>query len=234
MKQQRRRSSAISPRTRSRDRSHEGSPRGQKTRERILDAALKAFAEASFAEATTRQIAESAAVSLPTLQYYFEDKEGLYRACAETILERYRQHAGSAGAAAREALENDCSPEQARVQLKALMSALGRFLLASSEVGRWARFVSRELRDPGPAFEILYAGLWHPGVEVTTRLIARVMAVSADDPRARIRALLLISSLTAFQSGRTIAMRTMRWSSLGAGEVEMVLSCVDAQIDEID
>lgn len=196
-----------------------------------MDAALKAFGEASFSEATTREIAEAASVSLPTLQYYFEDKEGLYRACAETILEQYRGHAGGAGAAAREALEKDCSPEQARAQLKALTSALGRFLLASTDVGRWARFVTRELRDPGPAFEMLYVGLWRPGVEVTARLVARIMAIPDDDPRARIRALLLISSLTAFQSGRRIAMRTMHWSTMGADEVAMVLSSVDTQID---
>ncbi len=142
---------------------------------------------ASFSEATTRQIAEAASVSLPTLQYYFEDKEGLYRACAETILERYRGHVGTAGAAAREALQRSCLPEEARLQLKALTAALGRFLFASAEVGRWARFVTRELRDPGPAFEILYTGLWRPGVEVTARLVARVMSLPDDDPRARIR-----------------------------------------------
>jgi AcrR family transcriptional regulator len=211
----------------------ENSRKGHETRERILDAALQAFGDASFGEATTRRIAETASVSLPTLQYYFDDKEGLYRACAETILDRYRRHAGGPGAAAREALEKNCSPEQARVQLKALTSALGRFLFASTEVGRWARFVTRELRDPGPAFEILYAGLWRPGVEVTARLIARIMAIPEDDPRARIRALLLISSLTALQSGRKIAMRTMRWSTVGADELTMVLSSVDAQIDAI-
>jgi AcrR family transcriptional regulator len=66
--------------------------KGQETRERILDAALKAFGEASFLAVTTRQIAQAASVSLPTLQYYFGHKEGLYRACAETIVERYRSH----------------------------------------------------------------------------------------------------------------------------------------------
>jgi TetR/AcrR family transcriptional regulator, regulator of cefoperazone and chloramphenicol sensitivity len=211
----------------------ENSPKGQATRKRILDAALSAFGAGSFSEATTRQIAEAASVSLPTLQYYFEDKEGLYRACADTILERYRGHVGTSGAGAREALQRNCSPEEARLQLKALTAALGRFLFASAEVGRWARFVTRELRDPGPAFEILYTGLWRPGVEVTARLVARVMSIPDDDPRARIRALLLISSLTALHSGGTIVMRTMRWSRVGADELAMVLSSVEAEIDAI-
>jgi len=93
--------------------------------------------------------------------------------------------------------------------------------------------VARELRDPGPAFEILYAGLWRPGVEITARLIARILGIPESDPAARIRALLLISSLLAFQSGRSISLRTMQWTSIGPPELAMVLSGVEAQIDAI-
>jgi len=41
---------------------------------------------------------------------------------------------------------------------KELIAALGKFLVGSREAGRGAQFVARELRDAGPAFEILYAG----------------------------------------------------------------------------
>jgi AcrR family transcriptional regulator len=207
--------------------------KGQATRERILDAALNAFGEAPFLAVTTRQIAKAAYVSLPTLQYYFGDKEGLYRACAEAIVERYRRQTQVAGAKAAEALNEGCSAVTARVQLKELIAALGRFLVGSREAGRWAQFLARELRDPGPAFEILYAGLWRPGVEVTARLIARILGITDSDPAARIRALLLISSLLAFQSGRSISLRTMHWSTIGPAELAIVLSGVEAQIDAI-
>jgi TetR/AcrR family transcriptional regulator, regulator of cefoperazone and chloramphenicol sensitivity len=79
----------------------------------------------------------------------------------------------------------------------------------------------------------LYSGLWRPGVEVTARLIARVSSVPENDPGARIKALLLIYSLLAFQSGRTVSLRTMNWSSIGPDELGMVLSGVEAQIDAI-
>jgi len=207
--------------------------KGQETRERILDAALKAFGEASFLAVTTRQISRAASVSLPTLQYYFGDKEGLYRACAEALVERYRRHTKAPGAKAVEALNEGGSAETARVQLKALFAALGGFLVGSRDASRWAQFVARELRDPGPAFEILYAGLWRPGVEITARLIARILGIPESDPAARIRALLLISSLLAFQSGRSISLRTMQWTSIGPPELAMVLSGVEAQIDAI-
>jgi AcrR family transcriptional regulator len=54
-----------------------GYQKGEETKERILNAALEEFGEASFLAVTTRGIAEAACVSLPTLQYYF----GSSRAC---------------------------------------------------------------------------------------------------------------------------------------------------------
>src|ERR1700733_4078447 len=209
-----------------------GYRKGEETRQRILDAALKAFGEASFTAMTTRRIAQAAGVSLPTLQYYFGDKEGLYRACAETIVERYRRHTGAAAQAARASSE-DRDAETTRAQLKTLIRALAGFLVGSTEAQRWSQFVGRELRDPGPAFEILYENLWRPGVELIARLIARILGRPQSDPAPRIQALLLISSLLAFQSGRSISLRTMHWSSIGQEQLAMVRGSLDTQIDAI-
>jgi TetR/AcrR family transcriptional regulator, regulator of cefoperazone and chloramphenicol sensitivity len=210
-----------------------GYRKGDDTRERILNVALKAFGEAPFAAVTTRQIAEAAEVSLPVLQYYFANKEGLYRACAEAIVERYRHHTTGAAAEARKALKGHCTAGTVRVQLKALIGTLAGLLVGSREAENWAQFVARELRDPGPAFEILYANLWRPGVDITAQLVARILGCSERDPAARIQALLLISSLLAFQSGRTISLRAMYWSKIGPEELAMVLSVLDTQIDAI-
>lgn len=89
-------------------------------------------------------------------------------------------------------------------------------------------FVARELRDPGPAFGILYENL--SGVELIARSIARILDRPQSDPAARVQALLLISSLLAFQSGGSISLRTMHRSTIGPKELAMVLSSLDAQI----
>ncbi|MGD0141976.1 MAG: CerR family C-terminal domain-containing protein [Rhizomicrobium sp.] len=210
-----------------------GYRKGEETRRRILDTALKAFGEAPFRTVTTRQISEEAAVSLPTLQYYFGDKEGLYRACAETLVERYRRQASAAATKANAALSDGCTAEAARSHLKAVIGALAELLVGSSDVQRWAQFVGRELRDPGPAFDILFEKLWQPGVETTTRLIGRIRGSARGDQADRVQALLLISSLLAFQPGRSISMRAMRWSTIGPQELAMVLAGLNAQIDAI-
>jgi AcrR family transcriptional regulator len=210
-----------------------GYRKGEETRQRILDAALNAFGEAPFKAVTTRQISEEAGVSLPTLQYYFGDKEGLYRACAEAIVDRYRRHTTAAATRANEALSEGCTPQAARAHLKAVIGALAELLVGSSEVQRWAQFVGRELRDPGPAFDILYEKLWRPGIETTAGLIARIQGSARGDQADRIQALLLISSVQAFQPGRSISLRAMRWPTIGAKELAMVLAGLNAQIDAI-
>ncbi len=51
----------------------------ERTRERILDAALAEFADKGYAGARVRQIAERAGVNAQLISYYFGGKEGLYR-----------------------------------------------------------------------------------------------------------------------------------------------------------
>ena len=59
--------------------------RGIETREKLVTAALEAFADHGFAGATTRAIAERAGVALAALPYHFETKEALWRAAADRI-----------------------------------------------------------------------------------------------------------------------------------------------------
>ena len=52
---------------------------GIEARNRLLDAALRLFAEKGFANTSTREIAQAAQVNIAAISYYFGDKAGLYR-----------------------------------------------------------------------------------------------------------------------------------------------------------
>ncbi|MCP3782849.1 TetR family transcriptional regulator [Micromonospora sp. A3M-1-15] len=64
----------------------------ERTRERILDAALVEFGEHGFAGARTSAIAARAGVNQQLISYYFAGKEGLYQA----LQERWRTTSGAA------------------------------------------------------------------------------------------------------------------------------------------
>ncbi len=68
----------------------------ERTRERIVEAALAEFAAKGYAGARVRGIAERAGVNAQLISYYFGGKEGLYR----EILDRW--HAREAGIEGRE------------------------------------------------------------------------------------------------------------------------------------
>jgi AcrR family transcriptional regulator len=53
---------------------------GIEARERLLNMALRLFAEKGYAKTSTREIARAAGVNIASISYYFRDKAGLYRA----------------------------------------------------------------------------------------------------------------------------------------------------------
>lgn len=64
------------------------------TRLRILDAAADLFAEAGYAGASVKQIAERAAVTGAMIHYYFQSKENLYRAVLDRVVADLEAMAG--------------------------------------------------------------------------------------------------------------------------------------------
>ena len=68
---------------------------GPETRQQILQAALKRFANSGYAATSVQQIVDDAQVSKPALYYYFRDKAGLFQALVhEAHDERYQRRAG--------------------------------------------------------------------------------------------------------------------------------------------
>jgi AcrR family transcriptional regulator len=53
---------------------------GEDARERLLHAGLRLFAGQGYAQTSTRELADAAAVNVAAISYYFGDKAGLYRA----------------------------------------------------------------------------------------------------------------------------------------------------------
>jgi TetR/AcrR family transcriptional regulator, regulator of cefoperazone and chloramphenicol sensitivity len=53
---------------------------GEASRERLLWAGLRLFANQGFTKTSTRELAEAAGVNVAAISYYFGDKAGLYRA----------------------------------------------------------------------------------------------------------------------------------------------------------
>jgi AcrR family transcriptional regulator len=65
-----------------------------KTRQLLLDAARRRFAEDGYAATTVRDIADEAGVNVALISRYFASKEGLFEACLKTAGEDLRRTTG--------------------------------------------------------------------------------------------------------------------------------------------
>ncbi|MGH6958723.1 MAG: CerR family C-terminal domain-containing protein [Caulobacteraceae bacterium] len=207
--------------------------KGEETRRRILDAALREFGAVGAAGATTRKIAQEAVVSLPALKYYFGGKRGLYLACARQIVSEYQAHMLVMLAGVRASLDEGASAEAARAHLKAVLDALVDLQIGRQQSDVWMSFVLREIAEKGPAFGLLFEQLWAPGVDLVAELIGRIAGDRPGSMRPRLQALLLVSSLSAFSLARPIALRYLRWMDLAPASIDEIKAVLARQVDEI-
>jgi AcrR family transcriptional regulator len=210
-----------------------GYRKGDEARQRILDAALREFGAHGFKGATTRRIADEAGVQLPALAYYFGGKEGLYVACAEEIVARYRARMFEPIVHSPAALGAATRPADARRALKSIVGTLAEQLVATRESEIWTAFVLREMAEHGPAFDVLYEQVWSPGVDLVAHLIRQALGGKTSSRAARIEALLLLSSLSAFSIARPVAVRSLGWPDAGGQRFAEVRRVLDAQIDRL-
>lgn len=87
--------------------------RSLKTQQKLLDAAIQAFAENGFKGTSTRDIAERAGVHHPLITYHFKNKEELWRAAADRIFSKFN-------ASMRQALQ-DTIDESPRTRMASLI-----------------------------------------------------------------------------------------------------------------
>jgi TetR/AcrR family transcriptional regulator len=98
------------------------------TRQQILGAALKRFADAGYAGASVQDIVNAARVTKPTLYYHFENKAGLYQALIDRAHDERLRLMQEAAARA------DSLPEK----LVEILAALFGFLHGNRELMRIA------------------------------------------------------------------------------------------------
>ncbi len=101
----------------------------ESSRESLLTAAKRLFAEKGFDATTVREISEAAGVNISLVSYYFNGKEGLFRTCLEKF--------GMARlAAAQRLLQPPKSSEELRVRLEMFIDEFFQSYLEEPDVTR--------------------------------------------------------------------------------------------------
>ncbi|KVL25167.1 CerR family C-terminal domain-containing protein [Burkholderia sp. MSMB1835] len=208
-----------------------GYARGDETRQRIIEAAIELFGERGFAGASTREIAARAGVNAPALQYYFENKEGVYRACVETIAESGWQVFAPAVGHARAMLDADASVDELIDAFIGLLRALSDRMFTAPKTMNQRMFFAREQggQEPASASEILMTRMRKPLNDVCAELIGRITGRPADDSVTRLRALSLFGQLTVFHIAQRSALQLLEWDAFDGERAALVTETIADQ-----
>lgn len=209
-----------------------GYARGDETRRRIIDAAIGLFGQHGFDGASTRDIAARAGVNAPALQYYFENKEGVYRACAETFADESWHALEPSVLRAREALQRGAGTSALIDAFIGIQEAVAdRMFMKRHATTDQRLFFAREQAggEPDIGTKVLMERLRMPLNRVSAQLLERITGVAADDPLTLVRMFTLHGQLLFFHVAHNTTMTMLGWDGIDEAKAVFLKETMRAQ-----
>lgn len=201
---------------------------GSGTRLKLLSAAIDLFGRQGFYGTSIREIALLAKANIAAIAYHFGGKEKLYRACLEHIVQSVRQGLGEE---LKAPAATPLNPEEAREALKAALSSMTAFMLATPQAASFVRVIVREQMDPTPSFDLLYRDFMEP---LHRRLCCLWAAAAGGDPESeatKVAVFSLLGQVLLFRIARAGAMRRMGWRDVGERELAILRQRISLNVD---
>jgi AcrR family transcriptional regulator len=193
--------------------------RDHETRQRVLEAAARLFAERGFKKVTVRDICGMAHANVAAVNYHFGDKLGLYREVLQAAIDVMRrtseaaQLAGGAG-----------SPEE---KLRAHIHTYLHRLLSHGGDSWLHRLLNREISDPTPALDVIVEQAIRPRVEYLRGLVAELLNCRPTDERV-IRSVASIQAQCIMALPNPIGRRLRPAFTFAAGEIDKLAEHIAA------
>jgi len=195
---------------------------GSNTQDRLLEAAVDVFGRHGFEAATTRAIAREAGVNIAAIPYYYNGKEGLYRAAVGFIVKKVQSQVAAVLEEIKEQSFRDAaSRDAAFVLLEKLLEKIINFMVGSPQAPRVARIILREQLYPSSAYEIIFNEFLEPVLDSIAVLVTAV--TGEPSPRtAKLRAMAVMGQIFVFRFGRETMVRAMGLEGYSAKETEEI------------
>ncbi|MBO4222600.1 CerR family C-terminal domain-containing protein [Bradyrhizobium neotropicale] len=208
-----------------------GYPRGEETRARIIRTALALFGERGFDGVSTRDIAAQAGVPAPSLQYYFESKEGLYAACIEDIQASANAAVDPALKVVDELLRSEANPGSVIDAYCSVLDGIADFLFASPDSVSRALFIARRIMPNKSALSHVdmsksAGSRLH---ECCVRVIAYISGGDVAEEEARAISVTINGQLLAFHFSRSHLRFRMGYDEITLERLETIKRIVRRQ-----
>jgi AcrR family transcriptional regulator len=154
--------------------SAKGMPGSDATRDKLIEAAGRVFADRGFHAATVREICRRAGANVAAINYHFGDKLGLYTAVLQESVKASKLQA------MQTALDDLDAPaeETLRAVIRARLESAARSGLPDWQVG----IMAHEFARPTPALTHLVETVSKPMFVRVLDLIGRILELPAEHP----------------------------------------------------
>ena len=152
-------------------------PASADTRQRLIDAAARLFADQGFQNVTVREICKASNANVAAVNYHFGDKAGLYRAVVTFAMEVMRE-TNELSFRAGEGL----SPEE---QIRGFVRVFVSRITGDGPNSWIHRLMAREMEHPTEALEQVMTLIVKPRLEYLSGVAAQVMGLPPSDPRVK-------------------------------------------------
>jgi AcrR family transcriptional regulator len=202
----------------------EGYRQAAATRRRLLDAAVRTFAERGYRQGTLREICRRAGVNGAMANYHFGSKSALHRAALREAFRRHRREAP-----VETGLDAPTTPGEGRARLVEVVHGMTRGLLARRGAPH-SMLLLRELAEPTTALDEIVEELVRPRF-AALRDALRAIDPSLPERQATWIAMAVVAQVAYHRTAGPIALRLLGARAYGPAVVreivETVLSFVD-------
>jgi TetR/AcrR family transcriptional regulator, regulator of cefoperazone and chloramphenicol sensitivity len=212
-----------------------GYSRGEETRARIIAAAIRLFGEKGFEAASTRDIAVAAGVNAPALQYYFDNKEGVLRACIECIADRAWDSLSDVVIEAERLIAAGADDARLIEAYCDIQTRASEFKFKAADQDHWRQFMARQQAgiDPDIGFEAVFRRISIRTFGAAAAIIGRLIGLPADDEEVRIRAVALSGQFQVFHVCRRMTLRLLDWDEIDTERQALVKKVVRDHTREV-
>lgn len=167
------------------------------TRDRLLEAAGRVFAERGYEAATVREICVKAAVNVAAVNYHFRDKAGLY---AEVL-----QHSMRAAQleAIRHTLKRDAPPEEIlRAVIKLRLQGICRGV-----PGWHFRIMAREMAQPTPAMSNIIKRVSVPAYKRLLEVVGSILGLPPENETTKLCAQSILGQIFIYAAASPVLLQ---------------------------
>ncbi|KAB0571162.1 CerR family C-terminal domain-containing protein [Brucella pituitosa] len=214
-----------------RRKSENGYPRGEETKANIIRTAISLFGEKGFTGVSTREIASAAKVPPPSIQYYFNNKEGLYQACIEHMSVSAWETLGPVVLKAEALLTEKADANRLVEGYCQILETLADFLFGGPDAAGRALFVAQH-RSPSNSTKHNVSGNTAMGSRIQnccTAIVAEIAGSSLSKEACKIVSTTINGQLIIVHLARERVEEMLGWSEITPIQIEALKSVVKRQ-----